>query len=447
MPKKTQIKTKIALLGFGLDNQALLSLILKTKDIPDITICDYRDKNLLTKVDNKKLKINYRLGKNFNKGLGDFDILFRSPGWPIACPGIQEAVKSGSYLSSALEIFFKTCPTKNIVGVTGTKGKGTSATLIYKIIKAWLKEKNKNKTNKIKVFLGGNIGLSPISFLHKIKEQDFVVLELSSFQLEDLKQSTKISVITNLYQEHLSPADPNNPNFHSSLNDYWQAKLNIAKHSENKILIAAESLKNRLKNLEKEKNIKYFGTSNLVSAMEGEYNKKNIAAAVELAKYLRIKKDIYSQVIKNFKNLEHRLEPVTGKAGISFFNNSFSTTPESTELDLLSFNKNIIQIAGGADKGANFKNLAKTIKKKVKFLILFPGKGSDKIKIELKKINFPHHKLAQAKNMKEAVNLALKQSEAGDVILLSTACASFGLFKNYKERGLLFKQAVKESIK
>ena len=447
MPNKSQQKLKIALLGFGLDNQALLSLILKNKNIPDITICDYRDKNSLTKINDKKVKISYKLGKDFNKNLNEFDILFRSPGWPISCPGIQSAVKSGSYLSSALELFFKTCPTKNIIGVTGTKGKGTSATLIYKIIQTWLKEKNKNKTNKRKVFLGGNIGLSPITFLQKIKKQDFVVLELSSFQLEDLKHSTKISIITNLYKEHLSPADPNNPNFHSSLNDYWQAKLNIAKHKENKLLIANETLKSKLKILEKEKNIIYFGQSNLKTAIKGEYNKQNIAAAVEVAKYLKIKKEIYTQVVKNFKNLENRLEPVTGKKGIIFFNNSFSTTPESTELDLLSFSTDIIQIAGGADKGADFKSLAKTIKKKVKFLILFPGKGSDKIKIELEKINFPSNKLAQAKNMKEAVNLAIKKANKGDTILLSTACASFGLFKNYKERGLLFKQAVKESIK
>lgn len=152
---------KMALLGFGLDNQALLKLLAKSKDLTEITICDQRPKSKLNKVDVKNLKINYQLGDKFNKNLSQFDVLFRSPGWPIACPGVQEALKSGSYLTSALNIFFTICPTKNIIGITGTKGKGTTSTLIYQIIKDNLQGK------KAKVYLGGNIGLSPLEFLKK----------------------------------------------------------------------------------------------------------------------------------------------------------------------------------------------------------------------------------------------------------------------------------------
>lgn len=430
---------KIALLGLGLDNQALLKLLAKSKQLNEITICDHRPKEELTKINTKNLKINYQLGDSFNKNLFEFDVLFRSPGWPIFCPGIKEAVKRGSYLSSALEIFFNICPTKNIIGITGTKGKGTTSTLIYKIIKDSLKESEKN------VYLGGNIGLSPLEFLKKIKPGDFVVLELSSFQLENLNHSPKIAVFTNFFSEHLAPADPNNPNFHKSLNAYFQAKLNIASHDDNKFLIAPEDL---TKKLEKNKTkitgkILTFTSSSLPSKMQGTYNQKNIAAAVEVVKLLKIKKSVYEKTINNFKNLENRLELIREKDAVRYFNNSFSTTPESTALDLLSFNENIIQLAGGADKGADFKSLSKVIKDKVKLLILFPGKGSDKIEIELQKINYPKNKIKKVKSMTAAVNEAHKKAEAQDVVLLSTACASFGLFKNYKERGRVFKEAVK----
>lgn len=178
--------------------------------------------------------------------------------------------------------------------------------------------------------------------------------------------------------------------------------------------------------------------------MQGDYNQKNIAAAIEVAKLLKIKETIYKKTIKNFGNLEHRLELVREKDGVKYFNNSFSTTPESTILDLESFSGGIIQIAGGADKGADFKNLSKVIKKKVKLIILFPGKGSDKIELELKKVNLPKDKLKKVATMTEAINEATKKALPGDTILLSTACASFGLFKNYKERGNLFKEAVKK---
>jgi len=179
----------------------------------------------------------------------------------------------------------------------------------------------------------------------------------------------------------------------------------------------------------------------------GDYNRQNIAAAVEVAKILKIKPEIYGKVTVDFKNLEHRLEFVTEINKVKYFDNSFSTTPESTNLDLLSFKEPIIQIAGGADKGASFKQLAKSIKTKVKFLILLPGLGSDKLKTELKKINFPSANLDLAKDMAIAVKVAKQKAVSGDVVLLSTACASFGIFKNYKERGDLFKKYVQQEKK
>ena len=435
-------KTKIALLGLGLENQSLLKLLDKHKAPVDITICDYREIKDLVKIKINNLKLNYQSGFNFNKDLDKFKILYRSPGWSLSCPGIKEAQKKNVKISSPMNFFFENCPSSKIIGVTGSKGKGTTATLIYRIIKKNLD--SKNSVNK--VFLGGNIGIAPLSFIENIKQNDFIVLELSSFQLEDLKYSPKCSVITNLFKEHLSPADPNNPNYHSSFYSYWQAKLNIAKHKENKYLVINKKLEKKIKSEKITSNIILFEKSNLESKLSGEYNKENIAAAIEVAKILKIKKSVYTEVIKKFKNLEHRLELVAKKNNVCFFDNSFSTTPESTIADLESFGNNIIQIAGGADKGSSFKQLAKKIKEKSKYLILFPGEGTKKIISELNLIKFPKEKMFLAKSMKEAVKKAIEMAKENDIILLSTACASFGLFKNYKERGNLFKKYVKEEI-
>jgi UDP-N-acetylmuramoylalanine--D-glutamate ligase len=438
MKKTNKTKDDIAILGLGKDNLEVLRILDKNKVPVNITICDFREKTSLPEHKTKNLNLNYQLGLKFNQNLDKFDILFRSPGWPLSCPGIKSAKDKNKKIkiTSALNFFFEISPSKNIIGVTGTKGKGTTATLIYQIIK-------NNIPKKQKVFLGGNIGISPLSFLEKIKTNDIIVLELSSFQLEDLKYSPKISVITNLFKEHLQPADPNNPNYHTSLEKYWQAKLNIAKHG-NKYLVANKKLKTKLQKEQLNSKIIYFSSSKLPSKLMGDYNRENIAAATEVAKILKIKKDNYQKVIANFSNLEHRLELVLQKNEIYYYDNSFSTTPESTILDLQSFSKPIIQIAGGADKGASYNKLAKVIKKKTELLILLPGAGSEKIKLALKSEKYHPKKIKTAKDMKEAVEIAKRHAKPGHIILLSTGCASFGIFKNYKERGDLFKKYVRE---
>lgn len=441
MKLKINSKTKIAILGLGLENQSFLDFLItkyKSKDL-DITICDARDKQSIGEAvpHLKKIKnLKWKTGSEFNSGLEEFSILFRSPGWPIKCPGVQKALKNKVILSSPMNFFFELCPTKNIVAVSGTKGKGTTASLIYEIIKASGK----------KCFLAGNIGIAPIAFLNKIKKNDWIVLELSSFQLEDLKFKAKISVFTNIFKEHLSPADPKNPNFHTNFSSYFQAKMNLCLlQDKNDYLVANKKLENKISKYEVASKIIYFSKSTSQTKLVGDFNAENIAAAEEVAKILKIKKNISAKTIANFSNLNHRLEFVKEANGVSYFDNSFSTTPESTVLDLKSFQKNIVLLVGGADKGANFLPLAKEIKKRVKFLILLAGIGTERIKIELNKVKYPKNQMLEVFSMKDAVNTAKKQAKNGDTVLLSTACASFGLFKNYKERGNLFQEEVKRT--
>ena len=431
----------IAILGLGKENQALLAWLFKHDYQGSVTICDRRNKNELKKIIQKNTSLNqyfpnlkWKLEQQFNQNLEDFELLLRSPGWPIHCPGVQKALKHGSLLSSAMEFFLASCPSKNIIGVTGSKGKGTTASLITAIL----------KQDKRRVFLGGNIGIAPFEFFDQIKASDWVVLELSSFQLEDLKISPRYSVLTNIFKEHLSPADPYNPNYHKSYASYIRAKLQITTNKQNKILIANEKLKNRLERQQLNTKIIYFKASNLNSKLQGISNQENIGAAIEMSKVLKIKKEVYSTAIAKFSNLEHRLELVIKKNNIQYYNNSFSTTPESTILDLMSFKNPIILIAGGADKGADFKILAKTIKSKVKYLILLDGQASPRLLKNVINNNYQTSKISSASSMQMAIKIAKNKAVPGDIVLLSTACASFGLFKNYKERGEQFRYYVKK---
>ncbi|MBI4812562.1 UDP-N-acetylmuramoyl-L-alanine--D-glutamate ligase [Candidatus Falkowbacteria bacterium] len=450
---------KIAMLGLGMENYALVKYLLKKKIKCEITICDARSKEELEERFKKlEKRASWKLGKNYDKNLSRYDIIFRSPGYP------PHFLKAKSYklkadLSSPMKLFFNLCPTKNIIGVTGTKGKGTTATLIYEILK---------KAEK-RVWLGGNIGVAPFEFLDKIKKNDWVVLELSSFQLENMDVSPCIAVITNFYKEHLSPADPNNPNYHKTIADYWKAKTNIFKWQGRGDYIIVNS-KFKIPNKPPftppfkggRGRFIYFTKSELPSKLIGEHNKENIAAAVAVAKIVGVKDKIIKKAVAGFKGLEHRLElaktikvPLDkgGQGGfIHFYNDSFATTPESAITALRSFNAPIILLAGGADKGANFKNLAREIYPgkysggavftRVKNVMLLNGKATLRIKKELLKIKYPQDKIKLVFSMKEAVREAKRNAIAGDVVLLSPACASFGMFRNYKERGKLFKKEV-----
>jgi UDP-N-acetylmuramoylalanine--D-glutamate ligase len=421
----------IALLGLGMENHALARYLLKHKIDCRLTVLDARCRSALLKLPNKKIK--WILGKNYDQRLSGYDLIVRAPGYPKNAKNLLKAKKAGVKITSAVNLFFDFCPTEKIIGVTGTKGKGTTASLIYGLLK---------KSGQ-QVFLGGNIGIAPFNFIDRLNKNSWVVLELSSFHLEDIKHSPRLAVITNFYAEHLAPADPVNPNYHESLKDYWSAKLKIASWQNSKdYLIANQKLKTRLKNSKIKSGIRYFDRSSLKSKLIGEHNKENVAAAVAVAKILKIKPSIIKRAVGEFKGLEHRLEPVKTIRGVKFYNDSFATTPESSILALKSFKQPIVLLCGGADKKSDFKQFAAVIKKKVKFVVLLDGLASPKIKKELFKNKFPENNLKPAFNINQAVKQAQSRAETGEIVLLSTGCASFGMFKNYKERGRLFKQAV-----
>jgi len=428
MKLKDLKKQKIILLGLGAEN-FFLTLWLREQGLTNtITIWDTLAAEKLGeryKFLVKDKNINWILNKKL-PDLKSYSLIVRSPGVFIKP---EHRKKLGKKLTGPMQLFIDFCPTKNIIGVTGTKGKGTTSSLIYNII----------KTARGKAWLGGNIGVAPFSFINQIKQSDWIVLELSSFQLQEVTTGPKIAVFTNFSPEHLSPADPNNPNHHHSLNDYWQSKLNITKAT--KLLVVNDKLRSKIK--DQKTKIKYFTYSNLKSSLPGEHNKENIAAAILVAKAIKIPDSVIAKAVKQFKGLEYRIEKVGDKNGIEYYNDSFATTPEATQTALKAFSKPIILLASGAEKKSDFSKLARDIVKQVKYLVLFKGQATARLKKEVVKAGFKTSNISIATSMNDAVKKAQKKSLKGDIILLSPATASFGMFKNYKDRGKQFNQAIK----
>ncbi|MBI4079040.1 MAG: UDP-N-acetylmuramoyl-L-alanine--D-glutamate ligase, partial [Candidatus Levybacteria bacterium] len=371
-------------------------------------------------------------GENYLEGLEQYDMIVRSPGVKLNLPQIQAAKKKGVEITSQTKIFFDLCPGK-IIGVTGTKGKGTTSSLIYEM----LKKDNKN------VFLGGNIGEPPLNFLDKISEHDWVVLELSSFQLQDLQKSPHIALMLMVTSEHLD--------YHKDIQEYIEAKRNILAHQSksdyailnrdypatnesdihtnaklfyvsrerevergcfvknNKVIIRLPLLKSEIRNPKSETNAKRFENSNLgiVSRFDirasnlssyrqardrevinvsdillpGRHNLENVCAAVVAASLAGVRLGNIVHVLKTFGGLEHRLELVREVLGVRFYDDSFSTTPETAIAAIEAFEVPEIIILGGSSKGSDFTELGRVIRdaKNIKAII---GIGVEWVRIK-----------------------------------------------------------------
>ncbi len=363
------------------------------------------------------------------KPFGDvsgYEVLVRSPGVYRYRTEITEAEKKGVIVTSKTKIFFDVCPGK-IIGVTGTKGKGTTATLIYEILKAAEK----------KVWLGGNMGRGVFGFLPQVDEESWVVLELSSFQLIDLSKSAHIGVVLMTTIEHM--------NWHKSAKEYVEAKGNLVRYQNaNDFAVVNRDYENsrEIGKLGAGKKIWVSGRDFTgVVKLRGEHNRENAAAAMAVAQIVGIDKGLARDVIRDFKGLEHRLEEVGKVEGVTYFDDSFSTTPETTIAAVKAFGEPTILIVGGSEKGSDFKEMGQVISQanNIKAVILI-GLMADRIE---KSITNKKVKLVKgARNMTEIVAQAKRLAKPGDVVVLSPAAASFDMFSNYKDRGEQFKREV-----
>lgn len=443
---------KVAILGLGKENKPLLDFLIKND--ADITVCDKEKINLPFK------KIKTRFGKNYLKNLTDFEIIFRTPGISYLQPEIQKAKENGVLVSSATKLFFDLCPAK-IIGVTGSKGKSTTATLIFEI----LKQKFQSQGLESSVYLGGNIGRPVFSFLDKIKPTDWVILELSSFQLQDLHKSPHIAVVLNIFPEH--------QDYHNSIKEYFKAKENIVRHQKESDLAVINLENSPARTFAKLTKARVFGFSKkerpvsncfirdhyivlklngkeirVCSKKEikllGEHNLENILAAV-LASYLAgAEAEMIRQAIRNFSGLPHRLEFVAEINGIKYINDSHSTTPESTVSAIKSFNEPIILIFGGRGKGGDYDKIINEIKenRNIKMVILIGELAKVLEKRFLAKVSSVKIINLGKKPMSEIVKTTQKEAEKGDVVLFSPGATSFDMFKNATKRGEKFKEAV-----
>ena len=405
---------KVAILGYGIEGQDAEKYFKNVGD--DVTI-----------LDNK-------FDKDYLENLDDFDVIVRSPGVYRYLPEIVKSEKNGVEITSAIKTFFDKCPCK-IIGVTGTKGKGTTSTLIYEILK------NAGKD----VYLAGNIGKPYLELLPKLTKDSFVVMELSSFQLIDLNKSPQIAVVLNITEDHLD--------WHKDREEYVNAKKNIVGHQMISDYAVLNDEYADPKSFAKETKAKvYFFSKKTLDQkfkkkllLRGEHNLENIAAAVTVSKIIGINEETILKTVQSFKGLEHRLELVDTINGVTFYNDSFATGPQPTIAAINSFTEPETLILGGSDKGLDYQELGKIISKKenVKNIILI-GETKFKIRNSLQIANRELGIVGLDKtNMIKIVEIAYKITKPGGVVILSPASASFDMFENYKDRGNQFKKAVR----
>lgn len=412
----------------GIEGKDSVNYLLKQG--ASVTLFDKKPESELDFENIDKSRISIVCGPDYLKdGLIGFDYIVRSPGVYPFMQEIVSAKKEGAVVTSAIKIFFDDCPAK-IIGVTGTKGKGTTSTLIYEIL----------KSGGLEVNLAGNIGKPSLELLPKLNEESWVVLELSSFQLIDMEISPHIAVVLNITEDHMD--------WHKNRSEYIEAKKNILRFqtADDFAIINGEYETPRsFGDLGKGKKI-FFDKRSLEEKykkdllLRGEHNLENIAAAVQTAKCIGISENVIADTVRNFKGLEHRLEFVKEVDGVAYYNDSFATGPQPTIAAINSFTEEETLILGGSDKGLDFEELRKIIEEKdnVKNLILI-GDIGEKIGGGIKNkniINLGHVTMIQI------IDTARKVTKPGGVVILSPAAASFDMFKNYKDRGEQFKKAV-----
>jgi UDP-N-acetylmuramoylalanine--D-glutamate ligase len=346
-------------------------------------------------------------------------------------------------------IFFEEVRTKNIIGVTGTKGKGTTSTLIYEMLNAAGK----------RAYLGGNIGVPVLDFVRDVAPDDWVVLELSNFQLYNLTYSPHIGVCLMIVPEHMD--------WHPDMTDYTEAKANLFRHQRTQdiaIYYANNEYSAKIAAYSPGQKIPYYKEpgayidedrkvmiekTEIIDISEikllGEHNLQNVCAAMTAFWQVAKDRDAARKVLSSFSGLEHRLEFAGELEGVKYIDDSFGTTPDTAVVAMRAFQQPKVMILGGSDKGADFDQLAReVVKSNVKHVFVI-GQITDKIVAALKQAGYTNVTTGLT-TMPEIVQNARLLAAAGDVVLLSTGAASFGLFKDYKDRGNQFKQAVQALV-
>ena len=443
---------KIAMCGIGVSNTPLILSFLEKG--ARVFACDRRTREQIGPVAEtlEKAGAELRLGETYLDDL-EVDIIFRTPGMSFNLPELEAARKRGIAVTSEMEVFFDLCPA-TIFAITGSDGKTTTTTLIAKMLEAQGK----------RVYMGGNIGNPLLPEIEKITADDFVVVELSSFQLISMRKSPDVAVVTNVAPNHLD--------VHKDMDEYVEAKRNILMHQnafsrtvlnyDNEITAGFKAnVRGQSLGFSMERPIKngawldengmlhmaYRGIDAPVMhkndiTILGDHNVANYLSAISAVwGYVSISN--IRQVAKEFTGVEHRIEFVREIDGVKYYNDSIASSPTRTIAGLKAFEGNVILIAGGYDKKIPFEPMAPYVIDKVKLLLL-SGPTAEKIETAIKtNENYKGSpEIVRVQNIDEAVNVARQRAKAGDVVTLSPACASFDAFPNFTARGNHFKRLV-----
>ncbi|MDL2363256.1 MAG: UDP-N-acetylmuramoyl-L-alanine--D-glutamate ligase [Patescibacteria group bacterium] len=426
---------KIAILGY--DTEGKVSYDYFAAQGHELTICD-QNSEVVVPAGAQSV-----LGEAYLDNLDRFDRLVRTAGLPPRLI-LDKNPTVAQKITTQVNEFLINCPTQNVIGVTGTKGKGTTSTLITKLLEAAGKD----------VHLGGNIGIPPLSFIKNLNEESWVVLELSSFQLIDLQYSPHIAVCLMVVPEHL--------NWHKDMDEYVAAKSQLFAHQtsdDTAVYFALNETSRQIASTGKGQELPYYAAPGAVvnngvieiSGQEicsvnelqllGEHNWQNVCAAITTI--WQITQDITAirSVVATFTGLPHRLEFVRELLNVKFYDDSFGTTPETAIVALQAFAQPKILILGGSDKGAEYGELATAVANGNVRHVLLIGNEASKLQTALEKVGYDHYSPG-GETMTEIVAAAQRNAEAGDIVLLSTGCASFGMFKDYKDRAAQFIAAV-----
>ena len=438
---------KIAVLGLGVSNQPLVRLLLAFGC--QVTGCDRTPREKLDHavLELESLGCKLSLGDTYLENL-QADLVFRTPGMHPGNPALEALRQNGAEVTSEMEVFFEVCPCQ-ILAVTGSDGKTTTTTLISEMLKADGK----------KVWLGGNIGTPLLSLVPQMTENDFAVVELSSFQLMDMRRSPSRGVITNLAPNHLD--------VHKDMAEYVDAKKNIFafQKAEDLLILNADneitaqlfgpgvtrffSRQGKECHVRQENGVIYRGGEAVLEVRDillpGVHNIENYMAAIAAVEGL-VSDDAIRAVAKNFGGVEHRIELVRIKDGVRYYNDSIASSPSRTIAGLRSFPEKVLLIAGGYDKHIPYDVLGPEICAHVKGLYLGGATGPQ---IRAAVENCPEYvaedlKIVDCGDFDSAFYAAVKDAREGDVVLMSPASAAFDQFKNFMVRGNHFKTLVKE---
>lgn len=437
---------KIGLLGAGKENLSLIPFFVKHG--ADVVICEQNSEPSNIERLERIEGVGLRIGEDALSELTQFDYVFRTPGMPVI--DVERAIGSSQpspIRSSAVDLFLEYYG-KQVIGVTGTKGKGTTSTMIHSILKAGSK----------KVQLAGNIGNSIFESIDQIDDETWVVMELSSFQLEDISHSPHVAVLLPVTSEHLQPLSARSPNYHRSLEDYIEAKRQlVAFQTADDVVVYAADSPTSTKMAESSKATQYgVGRSaefavltgdelvfqgrkiSLAKAgIKGDHLLLDAALAAVTAVQCGIKSEDVIPGLKTFKPLPHRMEKIGVFNGITVINDSYATAPDATIAALSAFDQPTILLAGGSSKGMDFTELAQAIiRRKVKAVLLI-GQEAPRIEKSLQEINYSGI-VEKLDTLEQAVNRATEIAVSGDTILLSPACASKDMFIDAADRGTQF---------